>query len=135
TLPGEVIVQTYTPDHYSIELASQYDFIHFYEKEMKIRHAFLYPPYMYLVLFTISHESKAEVYKTATTLTQRLANVIQRNTVILGPSPSPMARLKNRYRYQIMIKYRNKAEITALIDAELSRLHRDKNLQITVDFN
>src|SRR5699024_143982 len=43
-LSGEVIVQTYTPEHYSIELASQYRFIDFYEKEMHIRRSFLYPP-------------------------------------------------------------------------------------------
>src|SRR5699024_9481264 len=53
-VPGEAIVQTYTPDHYSITLASQYKYQDLYEKEMKLRHAFLYPPYMFLVLFTLS---------------------------------------------------------------------------------
>src|SRR5699024_949762 len=73
TLPGKVIVQTYTPDHYSIELASQYDFIRFYEQEMKLRHSFLYPPYMFLVLLTVSHEDEGQVYIAASKLGQGLA--------------------------------------------------------------
>src|SRR5699024_10801625 len=55
-LPGNVIIQTYTPEHYSIQLASKYDFTSFYQHEMSMRHTFLYPPYVFLVLLTISDE-------------------------------------------------------------------------------
>lgn len=135
TLPGEVIVQTYTPDHYSIELASQYNFIQFYEQEMKIRHSFLYPPYMFLVLLTISHEEEREVFQAATQLRQGLANKLQKDTMVLGPSPSPIARLKNRYRYQLMIKYRNHKTLNTVIESEINKMNKKKGLQITVDFN
>src|SRR5690625_6079610 len=51
-LPGKVIVQTYTPEHYSIDLVSLYDFRQFYRLEMRIRMTFQYPPYVFLLLIT-----------------------------------------------------------------------------------
>lgn len=134
-LPGEVIVQTYTPDHYSITLASQYKYQEFYEKEMKTRHAFLYPPYMFLVLFTLSDENKLNVYQTALQLQKNLAYQTGENVVILGPSPSPLARIKKRFRYQIMIKYRDKQTMLTVIREALQQTPQKKGLQITVDFN
>jgi len=134
-LPGEVVVQSYTPDHYSITLASQYNYQAFYEKEMKTRHAFLYPPYMFLVLFTLSDENKLNVYQTALHLQKYLANQSGGNVVILGPSPSPLARIKKRFRYQIMIKYRDKQTLLSVIQEALQQTPQKKGLQITVDFN
>src|SRR5690625_7780051 len=52
-LTGEVVVQTYTPDHYSIELESTYDFEQFYRQEMNMRRTFRYPPYVFLTLITV----------------------------------------------------------------------------------
>src|SRR5699024_6839755 len=62
-LPGNVIIQTYTPEHYSIQLASKYDFTSFYQHEMSMRHTFLYPPYVFLVLLTISDENEQTVIR------------------------------------------------------------------------
>ncbi|RKJ26335.1 primosomal protein N', partial [Butyricicoccus sp. 1XD8-22] len=55
-LPGEVIIQTYTPEHYAIELAKEQQYEPFYEREMWMRHQAGYPPYYYLALVQISHE-------------------------------------------------------------------------------
>src|SRR5699024_3319709 len=60
-LPGKVIVQTYTPEHYSIDLASTYDFQQFYQREMQIRKRFQYPPYVFLVLITVSNVNHVKV--------------------------------------------------------------------------
>src|SRR5690625_390132 len=64
-LAGEVIIQSYTPEHYSIQLASSYNFNQFYLDEMKIRHTFLYPPYVYLLLVTITDEDEEKVVQVA----------------------------------------------------------------------
>src|SRR5699024_11468555 len=101
-------------------------------KEMKIRHAFLYPPYMFLVLFTLSYENKLNVYQTALQLQKNLANQTGKNVVILGPSPSPLARVKKRFRYQIMIKYRDKQTLLTVIREALQQTPQKKGLQITV---
>src|SRR5690625_7614345 len=64
-LDGEVIVQSYTPEHYSINLASEYDFKGFYEKEMTMRRTFKYPPYVFLALITITDENLGKVIDVA----------------------------------------------------------------------
>ena len=55
-LPGEVVIQTYTPEHYSIELAGEQDFDRFYQQEMMIRKMHKYPPFYYIALITVHHE-------------------------------------------------------------------------------
>ncbi|MFD1038039.1 primosomal protein N' [Virgibacillus byunsanensis] len=135
-LPGEVIVQTYTPDHYSIELASEYDFTQFYKKEMAMRKTFKYPPYVFLALMTISHENQVKVIQTTQKITKMLLDHVSDETVVLGPTPSPLARIKNRYRYQCMIKYRNEPHIRTLIQniiQNFSEETRKDDLFITVD--
>ncbi len=136
-LTGEVVVQTYTPDHYSIELASKYDFIQFYEQEMKIRRAFQYPPYVFLVLMTVSHENEMKVFEVIQKISQKLSTMLQPNSVILGPTPSPIARIKNRYRYQLMIKYRSEPHLQSIIQEVLDdfKKERQQDVQIIVDMN
>src|SRR5690625_4368032 len=118
-LTGEVIVQTYTPEHYSIELSSQYNFLQFYEREMKMRHAFLYPPYVFLALVTITDENERKVMEVTETLSNRLTNQLSKQSLILGPSPSPITRIKNRFRYQLMIKYRSEPNLQHILHTEI----------------
>lgn len=135
-LDGNVIVQTYTPEHYSIELASSYDFKHFYRKEMGLRKTFQYPPYVFLALLTISHENKANAIQTTQKIVQMLLNHVNGDTVILGPTPSPVARMKDRYRYQCMIKYRNEPYLRQLVKKIVAQFEdevRKEDLQISID--
>lgn len=62
---------------------------------------------------------------------------IQQNSSMLGPSPSPIARMKNRYRYQLIIKYRNEPHLQTIIKEIRDQFQSEmrKNLQIIVDFN
>lgn len=135
-LTGEVIVQTYTPEHYSIQLASEYNFEDFYQKEMGMRRAFQYPPYYYLALITVTHLNHVKVVQTAQQIVQQLQQKIQPKTVILGPTPSPIPRIKDRYRYQCMIKYKHEPELRRYIQ-EVNQYFaedvRKNDLQILVD--
>lgn len=110
-LAGRVIVQTYTPEHYSIELASHYDYTAFYQKEMIMRKNFQYPPYFFLALITITHPNQVKVIQITQQIVSMLAKAVKRETIILGPTPSPIPRIKDRYRYQCMIKYRNEPDL------------------------
>ncbi|MBD1224481.1 primosomal protein N' [Virgibacillus halodenitrificans] len=136
SLEGEVIVQTYTPDHYSIELASQYDFQTFYENEMRMRKTFQYPPYYYLALVTVSHQNKVKTAQTTQNIVQLLQKVVNDNTVILGPTPSPIPRMKDRYRYQCMIKYKNEPKLRFYLNKILEQFYdemRKEDLFISID--
>lgn len=135
-LAGEVIVQTYTPDHYSIVLASEYNFEAFYTKEMAMRRAFQYPPYYYLALITITHPNQVHVVQAAQRIVTELQNRINPGTIILGPTPSPIPRIKDRYRYQCMIKYKHEPNLRKMIQ-DVTYLFKDAiqkdDLQILVD--
>lgn len=135
-LPGTVIVQTYTPEHYSIELASQYDFQTFYKREMAMRKAFQYPPYYFLALVTVSHENQVKAVQTTQQIVQMLSQHVGDGTVLLGPTPSPIPRIKDRYRYQCMIKYRNEPNLRTYLN-KLKAIFADdirkNDLLITVD--
>lgn len=135
-LPGEVIIQTYTPEHYSIQLASDYNFLQFYNQEMKVRRAFQYPPYVYLALITVSHPEQVRAIQTTQQIVQMLQREVSDQTHVLGPTPSPIQRMKDRYRYQCMIKYKHEPRLRKVIQTILTyfadAMERD-DLLITVD--
>src|SRR5690625_893423 len=136
-LEGEVIVQTYTPEHYSIELASQYNYEQFYLQEMQMRRQFQYSPYVFMVLMTITDENERKVNEIAYKITQLLQHKLNEQSSILGPTPSPITRIKNRFRYQIIIKYKYEPNLPSYIQEIIDYFVEDirKNTQIIVDFN
>ena len=118
-LPGEVFVQSYTPEHYSIGHASQHDYVSFVREELLHRRNLQYPPYCRLILVTFSHEQLPVLIRLAENYTRLLkerANAagwlgsLDRFSNdafdVLGPVASPIPRIKNRYRFQCMIKWR-----------------------------
>lgn len=135
-LLGEVIIQTYTPDHYSIQLASTYRFTQFFNQEMKMRKAYRYPPYVFLALLTISHPNRIKAIQVAQKITKLLDACVQEDTIVLGPTPSPIARIKDRYRYQCMLKYKDEPHLRTNIKKIIQQFHDDMqkdDLQIKVD--
>ena len=135
-LTGEVIVQSYTPDHYSIDFAKEYDYPGFFAKEMSIRRAFQYPPYFYLTLITVSHPNMNKAQEVTRTISQLLNKHLSEQSKILGPTPSPIERIKNRYRFQCMIKYKYEAkqrDVLARILQYYEEMMRKEDLLIQID--
>ncbi|MDE6491988.1 MAG: primosomal protein N', partial [Lactobacillus sp.] len=85
---GEVIIQTYNPEHYAIELAQTQDYERFYAYEMQMRHAGNYPPYYYTVLISIASKNEQNAAREAFKIKRKLASSLHSNTIILGPTPS-----------------------------------------------
>ncbi|WP_101843833.1 primosomal protein N' [Halobacillus sp. Marseille-P3879] len=137
-LAGEVIVQTYNLEHYSIQLASQYDYEQFFNEEMRLRKAFKYPPYYYLTLFTVSHPNQLKVQEVTRKIVLYMRNKLSEEADVLGPTPSALTRINNRYRYQCMVKYKDEPEQHKLIQRILhyyeDELKEENGLQINVDF-
>src|SRR5690625_1879583 len=134
--PVEVVVQTYTPDHYSVNLASQYDYNQFFQYEMKLRKTFRYPPYVFLTLITVSHQNQVKVIQTTQKIVQLLSRCVSEDAIVLGPTPSPIARIKDKYRYQCILKYKNEPNLRKLINQILDQFFDEiqkKDLQIIVD--
>ncbi len=137
-LPGEVVIQTYTPEHYSIQLASEQDFDGFFMREMFLRKQNDYPPYYYIALLTVSHEDILKVMDAADKITSYIKRHVSPSTVVFGPSASPMSRINNRYRYQCLIKYKrepNLTEILKKLNETYGRNAAQSGLQLSIDVN
>lgn len=148
-LPGEVFVQSYTPEHYSIGHASQHDYVSFVREELLHRRNLQYPPYCRLILVTFSHEQLPVLIRLAENYTRILkekANAagwlgsLDRFSNdafdVLGPVASPIPRIKNRYRFQCMIKWRGDVDAIGLALATARRMDDDvqaQKLQISLD--
>lgn len=107
---GKVIVQTYNPEHYSIQCAKNYDYSGFYNKEIMLRKEFLYPPFTNLISIVIYGEDNRLVAIKSREVYNVLIEEIQNMELydilkdIIGPYPAPLEKIKNNYRYQILIK-------------------------------
>jgi primosomal protein N' (replication factor Y) len=101
---GRVIVQTFLPDHYAIELARTHDYDTFYREELERRRPHGYPPFRSLWLFGLSGLDPKAVEAAASDLAQRASAVPGAESVeVLGPAPAPLARIRDRYRWHVML--------------------------------
>lgn len=140
---GEVIVQTYNPEHYSIKNAQEHDFIGFYQEEMKIREVLGYPPYCSLVRILIFGMEENSVIRGAEALASRLRievsqHVLGTDQPLLGPAPAPVSKLRNRFRWQICIKGKPGKLIRQIIKESISNLEDNgvfTNIGISVDID
>jgi primosomal protein N' (replication factor Y) len=132
---GEVLIQTYNPDHYAIELASQQDYESFYKKEMQMRHLASYPPFYYTVQVTLAHKEEMHAAKKAFEIYRILKRDLDESTQILGPSPKSIARIKNQYLYQIIIRYKFEENLTTTLKQILADMQQEslRGLTIAID--
>lgn len=100
TLPGEAIIQTYRPEHYSIQQAAKQDYESFYEEEILYRELLEYPPAGHML--TILVVSKDE--KRCKGLAVRLAKEAGAYVHVIGPTPAAVSKVKDYYRYMIYLK-------------------------------
>jgi primosomal protein N' (replication factor Y) len=136
-LPGEVFIQTYTPEHYSVELAGTQDYDRFYHQEMMVRKIHHYPPFYYLALITVTHEELLATVKATEQIAAYVRSQLSNKAVILGPAASPIPRINNRYRYQCLIKYKHEPELAKTLKMILDQYQADakSGLQVSIDIN
>lgn len=136
-LPGEVVIQTYTPDHYSIEFSGKQDYDLFYNQEMMVRKIHKYPPFYYLSMINISHEQLMKAVSVTEMIVQYVRTRLSNETVVLGPVASPIPRINNRYRYQCLIKYKREPNLTETLKNILNQYQKEAatGLQVSVDTN
>jgi primosomal protein N' (replication factor Y) len=108
--PGQVILQTYNPDHFSITSARKQDFRRYYAQEIRFRQELNYPPFTRLVQLKIAGKDKARSRQHAQALGQRCHRLQQsrhvyRSTIeVMGPIEAPLGRVARRFRWQILLK-------------------------------
>lgn len=132
---GEVLIQTFNPDHYAIKLAGTHDYEAFYKQEMDFRRKLNYPPYFFTVQLVISHKDEAIAIKKSYEVMALLRTQLTDQARLLGPIPKPIARTHNLYHYQLLIKYRFEPGLELALNTvlEMTQARENKALRIMID--
>lgn len=125
-LPGRVIIQTYSPDHYSILRAVEHDYTGFYREELELREMLTNPPFSFLVRFLLSGPREEDVIKSSQLLSDWLTARLQKEQVLLGPAPAPLSRLRGQYRWHLALKGPELADLRFLGQQMLQNWSRQR---------
>ncbi|ATY56796.1 TPA: primosomal protein N' [Staphylococcus argenteus] len=135
---GQVIIQTYNPEHYSILDVQKNDYLTFYRQEMEYRKLGKYPPYYYLINFTISHKEMKKVMEASQHVHKILLQHLTEKALVLGPSPAALARINNEFRFQILVKFKSEPGLLQAIQFLDDYYHEKfikEKLALKIDIN
>jgi primosomal protein N' (replication factor Y) len=138
-VPGRVIVQTWDPEHPAIALAVRHDVDAFLTRELADRRELAYPPHTRAALVRVDAEEEAAAQGACAELARvaQSSEPVQRGIVrVLGPAPAPIARVRNRFRFRIMLRAVERAPLRAVlgvIDRARQTLAREVRASIDVD--
>lgn len=138
---GEVVIQTYSPEHYAIQAAVDHDYNGFMAHELALREAFQYPPYIDMIRIMVTGQNDDHTIRSIHNLHQELERFIYKRIQpeaieILGPNPAVFQKLNNKYRWQIILKF-DKIDLVMLrnIIHYVCITHRDKVVMNDVFIN
>jgi primosomal protein N' (replication factor Y) len=107
-LEGRVIIQTYAPEHYAIQMAARHDYAHFYEREIAYRRQLHYPPFTRLASLTYTHTNDAACQRAAERMKRRIIEERDGQGIadlsLIGPAPAFIHRRRGRYRWQLLLR-------------------------------
>jgi primosomal protein N' (replication factor Y) len=115
--PGEVIIQSFFPDHYTFQLAVTQRFEDFFARESRYRKAMFYPPFAALAGITVTDRDKERAAAAARAVSAFLDGQRGDSVRILGPAPAPLERVKRMYRYQLLVKATSRTVLHHILDA------------------
>jgi primosomal protein N' (replication factor Y) len=116
-LPGEVLVQTYYPEHYAITLAAQQEFSAFFERELHFRRLMHYPPFAALASVVVRDRKLENAIRWSRAVAELLAPAEGEQLKVLGPAAAPIARLRKDYRFQFLLKSPRRSQLTRALAA------------------
>jgi primosomal protein N' (replication factor Y) len=142
SVAGEVIIQTYNPEHYSMRCAQQHDFKGFYRQEMRFRKELNYPPLSRMINIRCEGENRASVAEQA----ERMGEIARElcssehfgdRVRVLGPAQAPWEKLNNRYRFQLLLRSPDlnamRAFCSRLLESSAKSCPRDVRVIVDVD--
>jgi primosomal protein N' (replication factor Y) len=133
SLPGKVIIQTYNPDHYSIRLARAHDYPAFYREETRFRKEMAYPPFVRLINLRWEGNSESRLLRYARAVDQLVGRMLREEkgkeqVEVLGPAMAPLARLKGRFRGQMLFKGKKWAPLHEFAERLLQRIDAEVSI-------
>ena len=134
-MPGEVVIQTFNPDHYVIECVKENNYDKFYLQEMQFRKNLKYPPYYYLVSIKVIGKNYEEIITNAKKAKKYLDDNLNKDTIILGPTTASVFKFNNEYRMQIIIKYKYDDKLMDVLKDLDNIFINNKECYLEIDFN
>ena len=113
-MPGEVVLQTWSPDHYAIRFAAAQDYDGFYQKELHFRRMLHYPPFVAAATLTVRSRKLEESLSLSSRLGQHLKEGSS-GVRVQGPAAAPLAKLKSEFRYLFLLKARSRQSLAATL--------------------
>jgi primosomal protein N' (replication factor Y) len=129
--PGEVVVQTFQPDHYSVIAASRQDYEGFYRGEVETRRELNYPPFSQIANLVATASTETDAQARA----ERIAGAIREHAAgldVLGPAAAPIAKLRGKHRWHLLVRA-SPGALQSSLRAALSTLGDLPALGLTVD--
>lgn len=138
--PGEVIIQTMRPNHYAIVYARQHQYGKMFDHEMRLRKHPVFPPFVRLTVLRVGGRVETDVQKMALDIARFCRKSVEKGKFrieVLGPAPSPLDKIKDNYRWQVLLKGVDTDELHALCTAiqseRKSLIKHDCDFSIDVD--
>ena len=134
---GKVIIQTYNPDHYAITYAQKQDYDLFYNAEQTLRKMLKYPPFCDIILIRFQGENINEIQKISNLVYQKINKIKNDDIDIYKPVPSPIDKIKNKYRWRLILKCRLTSKVLDIIQYAIQDdfIKKCKQTSIVVDIN
>lgn len=135
---GRVFFQTYNPEYYALESAKSQNYLEFYQKEIKSRQEFDYPPFSQIIRIIMSSTNKFRAEKSAQEIALRFSTMVKKfgfgeRLDILGPSPCVIERINSQWRFQIIIKNKLEQKGHQFVSSFLSKIAMPKDIRMSID--
>lgn len=129
--PGRAIIQTYTPENPIMQMSASQNYEDFYRAEIRVRKAMLYPPFTDICMIGVTSKKEDKCAAAANEFTRSLCRVMKESYSdlpirILGPSPASVYRVNNKYRYKIILKFRNSKRFRQMLSAVMINFTKDR---------
>jgi len=112
---GKVIIQTYSPENYAIQAAAKHDYVSFYNQEIDYRRQYNYPPFSHFIRLVYSHTNNDLCRREAEKMSHIILDEQERKGIaglnLIGPVPAFAARLRGRYRWQLILRGSNPTQV------------------------
>lgn len=135
-IQGEVIIQTYSPQHYSIQAAINHNYQGFYYQEIGFRQQLHYPPFTHLLNILIRGKDQEQAYQISMLIvTQLKKNNLHSDILILGPAVCSLSKIKGHFRYHILLKSSKLQQMRKLATKSIQELSLPNSMDIIMDMD
>lgn len=134
-IAGEVVIQTFTPEHYAVESAARQDYAGFYAKEIEQRRELRYPPFAHLANVVATGADPEAARQASAATAEALRSTAREECEVIGPAPSALERLRGKHRWHVVVRAHDRDVLPEALACALSRVPSGLRSLLTVDID